>query len=201
MSVTGTEIHNSLRIDSGQVTTADTLTALQEACDAAWPIIRITSYNTGVATLAADVYEYSLAAVTDIENDGLSRVYVNPPQTLDEAEILLRGWRQRNDNGGWTLIFDPDVIENHAGKAINIEYQRRPAKPGALSATLEISREYAVAYTMLWYAMKYMTRTSTADRNFRDLTVLYREQADRALRKNWVQPMAPPRRIRRDRQR
>lgn len=200
MSVTGADIHSALRIDSGQVTVADTLTALKEACDAAWPIIRITSYNTGVATLATGTYEYSLGAVTDLEADGLSRVYVNPPDA-DEAEILLRGWRQRNDNGVWWLIFDPDVAEDHAGKAINIEYQRRPASPTALSSTLEISREYAVAYVMMWYSMKYLTRTTTADRNFRDLSVLYREEADRALRKNWVQPLAPPRRVRRDRQR
>ena len=100
--------------------------AVNRAIRGSYPHFKVEKKNETV-TLAAGTYIYSLSAITDIEEHGINRVYVEPA-TSDAEWIPLRRVEQRLADGVWYLYVPDDIGDTYSGKKLRIHYYAAPAE-------------------------------------------------------------------------
>ena len=175
------EIANRLALPSSLLTSTRNVQAAAFAAQKAWPAIKVPVHVQGVATLDASQFTYPLS-LTDITNElGISSVTVDD---VYYGKVKLRYWRAVNNAGTWTIIFERHVVREWHGRQFDIYYFRKPAIPTSETDALEIPDDVAYWGMMLWYAQLSLAEQNVDRRAAEGLTVLAREEFDRALKAN-----------------
>ena len=100
--------------------------AINRAIRGSYPHFKVERKNESV-TLASGTYIYSLSAITDIEEHGVNRVYVEP-LTADAEWVPLRRVEQRLADAVWYLYVPDNIGDAYCGKKLRIHYYAAPTE-------------------------------------------------------------------------
>lgn len=111
-------------VDAAPWTAAVKQRAINRAVRGSYPHFKTERKNETV-TLVASTYIYSLSAITDIEEHGINRVYVEPLNTGSDY-VPLRRVEQRLADGVWFLYVPEDIVAGYAGQKLRLHYYAAP---------------------------------------------------------------------------
>lgn len=151
---TGQNIIDALPLPSGVLRPADQLTAVNDAILAAWPAVKVWKYSTDAGTFDDQTFEYSLSALTDLTEEGITSVWVNPATSTDEPNWQIDPdlYDARRADSTWTLIFSSRATTAYDTQTFDVEYVAKPSVLTALSDTLdeELDVQYLKYYVTWW---------------------------------------------------
>lgn len=130
---TSTEIKQELddllsedTVDAAPWTESVKQRAINRAIRDAWPYFKVEKKDESIE-LAATTFIYSLAAIADIEDRGINRIYIEPEDASVDWYPTRRIQQMRVDQT-WFLYVPEDLASGYAGHALRLHYYTRPAE-------------------------------------------------------------------------
>lgn len=183
---TANQVHARLPLTAGgNVTQANTLKAVQMAISRSWPFIKVPMHVSSAGTLSTQTYTYSLAALTDLTSDGISRLFVEPFAVTDGPPIMKRAWRDYKDSSGnWQLEIAPSVTSEFNGKDFGVFYGAKTADETVGTTEIDLPEDYLITFAAWWYANFGLTVPESRRSSYTDRIVIMKDEWQSILKAN-----------------